>query len=119
MLQNDQPRRNFRSFRAAVTFYRWPERVEAGGKRRELIYRAIVERHVGKHTGLPHFAKACPLTWKGWQGWSRHHKPCRATKKAGRADPGESPWLLRSINPLKTEPAGQKSRRFRRRKARQ
>jgi len=27
---------------------------------RELIYRAIVERHIGKHTGLRHGAKACP-----------------------------------------------------------
>jgi len=26
----------------------------------ELVYRAIVERHIGKHTGLRHPAKACP-----------------------------------------------------------
>jgi hypothetical protein len=25
-----------------------------------LDYRAIVERHIGKHTGLRHSAKACP-----------------------------------------------------------
>jgi len=48
-----------------VTFYRRPERGEAGGKRCELIYRPIVERHVGKHTGLPHSAKACPPTCRG------------------------------------------------------
>jgi len=28
---------------------------------RELDYRAIVERHFGKHTGLQHSAKACRL----------------------------------------------------------
>jgi hypothetical protein len=27
---------------------------------REFDYRAIVERHFGKHTGLRHSAKACP-----------------------------------------------------------
>jgi len=28
-------------------------------------YRAIVERHIGKHTGLRHPAKACPHpTWR-------------------------------------------------------
>jgi hypothetical protein len=30
-----------------------------GGYGRELDYRAIVERHIGKHTGLRHSAKAC------------------------------------------------------------
>jgi len=29
-------------------------------QRREFVYRAIVERHIGKHTGLPPSAKACP-----------------------------------------------------------
>ena len=41
---------------------------------RELDYRAIVERHFGKHTGLPHSAKACPRRHAGdgnrpQQGW--------------------------------------------------
>jgi hypothetical protein len=60
MLQNDRPPRNIRSFRFAVTMFGWRMVAKQGGNRRDLIYRAIVERHVGKHTGLPHFAKARP-----------------------------------------------------------
>jgi len=32
-----------------------------GGNGRELDYRAIVERHLRKHTGLRHSTKACPV----------------------------------------------------------
>ena len=42
---------------------------------RQLIYRAIVERHIGKHTGLPHSAKAVLKDKLGdgyrRQGWCR------------------------------------------------
>jgi len=35
-------------------------------------YRAIVERHFGKHTGLRHSAKACPQpTWRRWRPAAR------------------------------------------------
>jgi hypothetical protein len=37
-----------------------------GGDSRELNYRAIVERHVGKHTGLRHSTKACPQGHEVW-----------------------------------------------------
>src|SRR6266481_2322336 len=40
--------------------FKRPEKAKAGGERREFVYRAIVERHFGKHTGLPPSAKACP-----------------------------------------------------------
>jgi hypothetical protein len=59
MLQNQQSRRNNKSFRPRRCFKR-PEKTKAGGKGRESVYRAIVERHFGKHTGLPPSAKACP-----------------------------------------------------------
>src|SRR3954463_16573961 len=59
MLQNCRSRRNNRSFRSRRSFRRL-EKAKAGGQGRELSYRAIVERHFGKHTGLPHSAKACP-----------------------------------------------------------
>jgi len=59
MLQNYQPRRNFRSFRP-WRHPRQPEKASNGGLGREFDYRAIVERHFGKHTGLRHSAKACP-----------------------------------------------------------
>src|SRR4030081_2106358 len=42
---------------------RRPEKARGGGEGREFVYRAIVERHFGKHTGLPPFAKACPKDW--------------------------------------------------------
>jgi hypothetical protein len=42
-----------------VTFQR-PEKASDGGDGREFVYRTIVERHFGKHTGLPPSAKACP-----------------------------------------------------------
>jgi hypothetical protein len=32
----------------------------------ELVYRAVVERHIGKHTGLRHPAKACPMDVRLW-----------------------------------------------------
>jgi hypothetical protein len=57
MLQNCQPRRNFKSFRP-WRHLRRPEKASDGGLGRELDYRAIVERHFGKHTGLRHSAKA-------------------------------------------------------------
>jgi len=50
----------------AVMFKR-PEKVKAGGEGRELIYRAIVERHFGKHTGLLPSAKACPGGLPSWK----------------------------------------------------
>jgi hypothetical protein len=40
---------------------------QTGGKRREFVYRAIVERHFGKHTGLPPSAKACPGDLPSWK----------------------------------------------------
>jgi branched-chain amino acid aminotransferase len=43
-----------------VTFQAAGEKAKGGGEGRECIYRTIVERHFGKHTGLPHAAKACP-----------------------------------------------------------
>ena len=43
------------------------EKAKGGGEGRELVYRAIVERHFGKHTGLPHSAKACPGGQCCWQ----------------------------------------------------
>src|ERR1019366_5276042 len=61
MLQNYQPRRNIKSFRPQLPSKR-PEKAKGGGDGREFVYRAIVERHFGKHTGLPHSAKACPRT---------------------------------------------------------
>ncbi|XIA66653.1 hypothetical protein ACFIOY_12290 [Bradyrhizobium sp. TZ2] len=39
---------------------RQPGKASDGGNGRKLDYRAIVERHFGKHTGLRHSAKACP-----------------------------------------------------------
>ena len=58
MLQNHQPGRNNKSsFRPRRCFKR-PEKAQAGGEGREFVYRAIVERHFGKHTGLRHSAKA-------------------------------------------------------------
>src|SRR5262245_31646403 len=35
-------------------------KAKASGESRVEVYRTIVERHVDKHTGLPHSAKACP-----------------------------------------------------------
>jgi hypothetical protein len=58
MLQNGQPRRNFKSFRPRQSLKR-PAKASDGGVDRKLDYRAIVERHFGKHTGLQHSAKAC------------------------------------------------------------
>src|SRR5665811_960850 len=58
MLQNCQLRRNIKSFRSQLPFKR-PEKAKGGGGRK-FVYRAIVERHFGKHTGLPHSTKACP-----------------------------------------------------------
>src|ERR1700720_282930 len=59
MLQNHRPRRNITSIQAG--------RNAAGGERRPEGHRAfewvdptIVERHFGKHTGLPRLTKACP-----------------------------------------------------------
>src|SRR5271168_4146989 len=60
MLQNSQSQRNNRSFRAAVTFSTGLARPHLAAISRELIYRTIVERHIGKHTGLRYPAKACP-----------------------------------------------------------
>jgi hypothetical protein len=45
-----------------VTTSKQPEKASNGGLGREFDYRAIVERHFDKHTGLPHSAKACPET---------------------------------------------------------
>jgi hypothetical protein len=69
MLQNDQPQRNNRSFRAAVTFLTGLTRPHLAAIRRDLIYRTIVERHIGKHTGLRYPAKACP-NGPAVVGWS-------------------------------------------------
>src|SRR6516165_6776425 len=91
MLQNNQPRRNFRSFRAAVTVFKWPGRAKAGGVSRDLIYRAIVERHIGNHTGLPHSAKACPRGQPAGKGGPGIPKQRALTRRAGRADTGEGP----------------------------
>jgi hypothetical protein len=60
MLQNNHPQRNIRSFRTAVTFLTGLTRPRLAAMSRDLIYRTIVERHVGKHTGLRYPAKACP-----------------------------------------------------------
>jgi hypothetical protein len=93
----------------------------------------IVERHFGKHTGLPHSAKACLETCdnanqpQGWRwGRPRRNQQRHGAKRASSVNPGESPWGFRSINLPEIGPAGpeksgrrQKSRRFRQRKARQ
>jgi hypothetical protein len=65
MLQNCQLRRNIKSFRSQLPFKR-PEKA-SGGAGRKFVYRAIVERHFGKHTGLPHSAKACPKDHAGME----------------------------------------------------
>ena len=54
------PRRNFRSFRVGWQFKSGLREPDEAAEAGELIYRAIVERHFGKHTGLRHSAKACP-----------------------------------------------------------
>src|SRR5215471_12873728 len=95
MLQNNQPRRNFRSFRAAVTCVKRPEGAKQGGISRELIYRAIVERHVDNHTGLPLSAKACPLGHVGsWQGGSRRPKHALRPPGAGACQSGREPMRV-------------------------
>ena len=58
MLQNCQPRRNFKSFRRGE--FQAAGKASDGGNGREADHRAIVERHIGKHTGLRHSTKACP-----------------------------------------------------------
>jgi len=57
MLQNDQPARNFRSFRIGLYFQERPERPDSGDGRRR-IYRAIVERHFGKTYWTSAFRKS-------------------------------------------------------------
>src|SRR5207247_1375615 len=59
MLQNCQPRRNFKSFRPWRRF-RQPEKASDGSNGCEVDDVANVERHFGKHTGLRHSAKARP-----------------------------------------------------------
>jgi hypothetical protein len=59
MLQNCRRGRNFKSLRPWQRFKR-PEKASDGRLGCEFDYRAIVERHFGKHTGLRHSAKACP-----------------------------------------------------------
>jgi len=52
-----------------------PEKASDGGLGRKLDYRAIVERHFGKHTGLRRSAKACRPRQVGdgkhRRGWCR------------------------------------------------
>jgi hypothetical protein len=72
-----------------------PERASDGGKGRELIYRAIVERHFGKHTGLRHAAKACPeglamVTRRKTGGEAQANQQAPRRGRVYRADPGES-----------------------------
>jgi hypothetical protein len=82
---------------------RQPEKASNGGLGREFDYRAIVERHFGKHTGLRHSAKACPgghvdagSRPQGWQAKSGPIKPREGLNSQGAkaraisADPGES-----------------------------
>jgi hypothetical protein len=74
-----------------------------GGNGREFDYRAIVEWHFGKHTGLRHSAKACPHRHDGdgkpaarlVQARSRPFKQRHGARRAFRANPGESPWEFR------------------------
>jgi hypothetical protein len=60
MLQNHQSGRNNKSSVRPRRCFKRLEKAQAGGEGRELVYRAIVERHFGKHTGLLPYAKACP-----------------------------------------------------------
>jgi hypothetical protein len=78
-----------------------------GGNGREFVYRAIVERHFGKHTGLPPSAKACPegRCWREARPQGRWQAEASRTKQrrgadAGRLNPGESSWALRSIKSM-------------------
>jgi len=53
-----------------------------GGNGRKLDYRAIVERHIGNHTGLRHSAKACPVGPAGEGGRLRIRQPARRDRPA-------------------------------------
>jgi hypothetical protein len=72
-------------------------------KGREFIYRAIVERHLRKHTGLPHSAKACPDgvpaggSPQGRQVGGPGVTTSATAQGAISADPGESLWEFHSI----------------------
>src|ERR1700744_1144590 len=59
MLQNHQSLRNINSLHTGAKFRR-ATKPRVGGRGREFFDRAIVERHVGNHTGLPPSTKACP-----------------------------------------------------------
>src|SRR3981189_1457825 len=107
-----------------------PEKAKAGGEGREFVYRAIVERHFGKHTGLPPFAKACPKDVPVGSPAARPAAEREASPTAPRrrrdnsVNPGESPWEFRSIPRNRASRAAetgrcQKSRRFRQREARE
>jgi hypothetical protein len=60
MLQNYHSSRNFTSFRPATTFQA-AGKAKVAAKAANLSTVEIVERHFGKHTGLPHSTKACPI----------------------------------------------------------
>src|ERR1700756_2488294 len=90
MLQNDQPQRNNTSFRAAVTYLIGLTRPRLAATSRHLIYRTIVERHIGKHTGLRYQAKACPygpavvVSGRRRRPWPKPRQP-RAAPRAANA----------------------------------
>src|ERR1700680_134993 len=95
-----------------------------GGNGREFVYRAIVERHLGKHTGLPPSAKACPKGMRQCKPAARRVTGGRPGVTNSATAPGASSvnpgglWEFRSSKPGATG-RRQKSRRFRQREARE
>src|SRR5258708_20948803 len=83
-----------------------PEKAKAGGERREFVYPAIVERHFGKHTGLPPSAKACPGDLPSWkpaakrvQAEARRNNSATAPARQPASIREKSPWECRSRRP--------------------
>src|SRR5215213_1830585 len=86
MLQNNPPRRNIRSFRLRWRF-KGSEEAGSAGWGREFVHRAIVERHLRKHTGLPPSTKACP---EGCAGMETGRKALRQRRQSRREPMGVS-----------------------------